>query len=182
MTNHVHLLATPKAPDGISRLMQSVGRRYVQYINTVYKRTGTLWEGRHKASLVDTSAYLLTCYHYIEMNPVRACMVGQPGDYRWSSARKHISGEVDIIIKDHPVYLALGETEAERSQTYQSLFEANIENETLTKIRHAINYDVPLGNDQFKEEIETMLARRIHDRRRGRPKKEKTNATINEAG
>lgn len=81
MTNHAHLLVTPATPDGISRVMQSVGRRYVQYVNFSYKRTGTLWEGRHKASLIQTQTYLLSCYRYIELNPVRAGMVERPGDY-----------------------------------------------------------------------------------------------------
>ncbi len=180
MTNHVHLLITPKTEESISRMMQSIGRRYVQYINTTYNRTGTLWEGRHKASLVDTAQYLLTCYHYIEMNPVRAGIVNQPEDYRRSSARAHIKGEPDLVIQDHPVYLALGQTESQRSKTYQSLFNGEIESDGLKQIRHAINHDMPLGNDRFKEEIEMMLGRRINDRRRGRPKKEKTNEFIAE--
>lgn len=181
MTNHVHLLSTPKTEESLSRMMQSVGRRYVQYINTTYKRSGTLWEGRHKASLIDTAHYLLTCYHYIEMNPVRAGMVSQSGDYRWSSARKHINGRPDLMIKDHPIYLALGETDVERSKIYQSLFKGQLETEALIQIRHAINYDVPLGNDRLKEEIEKMLGRRVHDRRRGRPRKEKPNEISNKA-
>ena len=85
MTNHVHLLVTPTTDEGISQMMQSVGRRYVRYFNGVYRRTGTLWEGRYKASLVQTDSYLLTCYRYIELNPVRAEMVPDPGDYPWSS-------------------------------------------------------------------------------------------------
>ena len=87
MTNHVHLLLTPRDELGISRVMQSVGRRYVQYINYTYRRSGTLWEGRHKASLIDADRYLLACYRYIELNPVRANMVVDPADYRWSSYR-----------------------------------------------------------------------------------------------
>ena len=87
MTNHVHLLMTPATGTGLSQVMQSVGRRYVQYVNINYKRSGTLWEGRHKASLVDAKYYLLACYRYIELNPVRANMVAHPADYRWSSYR-----------------------------------------------------------------------------------------------
>ena len=88
MTNHVHLLMTPVTELGISRVMQLVGNRYVQYINKSYRRTGTLWEGRHKASLIDAERYLLTCYRYIELNPVRAGMVMHPGDYAWSSRKR----------------------------------------------------------------------------------------------
>ncbi len=92
MTNHVHLLMTPEDADGISAVMQSVGRRYVQYINKMYCRSGTLWEGRYKASIVSAEDYLLACYRYIEMNPVVASMVEHPGDYRWSSYRANSAG------------------------------------------------------------------------------------------
>ena len=85
MTNHVHLLMTPHTIEGVSRVMQSLGRRYVQYINRAYRRCGTLWESRHKASLVDAEQYLLACYRYIELNPVAARVVKHPSDYRWSS-------------------------------------------------------------------------------------------------
>jgi putative transposase len=84
MTNHVHLLMTPSTAEGVSRVMQLVGNRYVQYINRSYGRTGTLWEGRHRSSLVDAEHYLLRCYRYIELNPVRAKIVSHPGEYRWS--------------------------------------------------------------------------------------------------
>lgn len=180
MTNHVHLMTTPSAEEGVSRMMQSVGRRYVQHINTTYKRTGTLWEGRHKASLVDTARYILACYRYIELNPVRAGMVARPEDYRWSSALGHLTGEPDAMLKDHPLYMALGETGTERGKTYQSLFEGQIEPEETKYIRHCINYDVPLGDNRFKVEIENLLGKRIHDRRRGRPKREKLNEIISE--
>ena len=104
MTNHVHLLMTPTTREGISRAMQSIGRRYVQYINREYRRCGTLWESRHKASLVDAERYLLTCYRYIELNPVRAGMVEHPGDYRWSSYRHNAYGEKNALITQHPLY------------------------------------------------------------------------------
>ena len=93
MTNHVHLLMTPHNGDGIAKTMQSLGRRYVVYINQTYRRTGTLWEGRYKAALIDSENYLLTCYRYIELNPVRAeGMVDHPGKYRWSSYRANALG------------------------------------------------------------------------------------------
>ncbi len=172
MTNHVHLLMTPTSHDGISRVMQSVGRRYVQYINNTYKRTGTLWEGRHKASLIQNTRYLLTCYRYIELNPVRAGMVGLPGDYPWSSYTFNGEGKANPIVQTHPDYQALGKTETEQQAAYRALFKAHIEHETLNDIRRAANHDVPLGDIRFKEEIETMLGRRIQDNNRGRPRKE----------
>jgi putative transposase len=91
MTNHVHLLITPEHEGSIGKALQSVGRRYVQYFNYTYQRTGTLWEGRYKATLIDSESYLLTCYRYIELNPVRADMVPHPRDYLWSSYRCLVS-------------------------------------------------------------------------------------------
>lgn len=122
MTNHVHLLLTPQTAEGISQVMQSVGRRYVQYVNYEYRRSGTLWEGRHKASLVDTEAYLLTCYRYIELNPVRANMVPHPGEYRWSSYRSNALGDSNILLTPHPLYMGLGQDPLSREQAYRDLF------------------------------------------------------------
>ena len=104
MTNHVHLLMTPEDQEGISRVMQSIGRRYVQYINKAYQRCGTLWESRHKASLVDAERYLLCCYRYIELNPVAANMVEHPGDYPWSSYCHNAFGHKNQIITQHDLY------------------------------------------------------------------------------
>lgn len=106
MTNHVHLLMTPAREHSISDTMQALGRRYVYYINKTYRRTGTLWEGRYKASLIDTEAYLLTCMRYIELNPVRATMVEHPGEYQWSSYAANAQGTTNPRITPHPVYLA----------------------------------------------------------------------------
>ncbi len=122
MTNHVHLLVTPRVEEGLSRFMQSIGRRYVRYVNDIYKRTGTLWEGRYKSSVIDTDRYLLTCYRYIELNPVRAGITQRPSEYQWSSARWHGLGERNKIIKDHPLYVALGVTSDERQARYRELF------------------------------------------------------------
>ena len=174
MTNHVHLLMTPATGAGISRVMQSVGRRYVQYINYTYKRTGTLWEGRHKASLIQRRHYLLKCYRYIELNPVRAGMVDQPGEYRWSSYRSNAEGRANPLITAHPEYLLLGATAAERQDAYRDLFKSHMDSNEIKEIRRAITHDVPLGNERFREEIEAMLGRRIQDKRRGRPKKEQS--------
>jgi putative transposase len=170
MTNHVHLLLTPRAVDGVSRVMQSLGRRYVQYVNKSYRRTGTLWESRHKASLVDAEAYLLTCHRYIEMNPVAAGMVQPPGEYRWSSFANSTWGEHDSPLSPHPLYLALG-TSREACQTrYRSLFaEGQLSQDMVHEIRTALDFSVPLGNDRFRQQIEAMLGRSIGQARRGRP-------------
>jgi putative transposase len=108
MTNHVHLLATPAATGGISRMMQAVGRRYVGSFNARDHRTGTLWEGRFKAALVDTDRYLLTCYRYIELNPVRAHMTDNPADYPWSSYHHNALGQFSPLITPHAQYTILG--------------------------------------------------------------------------
>jgi putative transposase len=172
MTNHVHLLMTPATPDGISRVMQSVGRRYVQYVNFSYKRTGTLWEGRHKASLIQTQTYLLSCYRYIELNPVRAGMVERPGDYPWSSYAAHAAGKPDPVVEDHAEHLALGDTADQRQRAYRELFRQSIPDADLSAIRRSVQLGVPWGNDRFRQAVEEKLCQRISYRPRGRPRKE----------
>jgi len=161
MTNHVHLLVTPTTESGLSRLMQSLGRCYVRYINHTYKRTGTLWEGRFKHSLIQDESYYLICSRYIELNPVRAGMVEHPADYRWSSYHHNALGLASPLIQPHTLYLALGHSTKERAEHYQSLFQAHINPETLEAIREATNKDHVLGNDKFKGEIEQMLKRKL---------------------
>ena len=114
MTNHVHLLVTPKAADSISRMMQFLGRNYVTYINLAYRRTGTLWEGRHKGSVVESAAYSLFCSRYIEMNPMRAGMVDVPGAYRWSSYGHNAPGRGGVWLIPTPEYQALGVDDEQR--------------------------------------------------------------------
>lgn len=169
MTNHVHLLMTPTAADGISRVMQSIGRRYVQYINLTYRRTGTLWEGRHKASLVNAEDYLLKCHRYIELNPVAAAMVNAPGDYRWSSYAHHALGKTVPEIEDHALYLALGTTAQSRQQAYRELFRTALDAEDIHAIRTSTQYGTPLGSKRFSDQIETALGRTFGQARRGRP-------------
>jgi putative transposase len=126
MTNHVHLLMTPVDRSGISKVMQSIVRRYVQYVNKTYKRSGTLWEDRHKASLVQAEDYLLVCHRYIEMNPVRAGMVNHPGDYPWSSYRHNAYCEPDGLVHYNPVYLQLGKDNEQRCYQYRDLFAVDL--------------------------------------------------------
>ena len=121
MTNHVHMLMTPDSTEGISRVMQSLGRRYVQHINLTYHRCGTLWESRHKASLVDAEYYLLACYRYIELNPVAAQIVDHPGAYPWSSYSTNAYGKTNELITPHPVFLQLGTSAKVRQENYREL-------------------------------------------------------------
>jgi putative transposase len=173
MTNHVHLLTSPSDRDGISRMLQHVDRRYVRYINHVYRRSGTLWEGRYKATLVDSERYLLTCYRYIELNPVRAKMVEGPADYAWSSYRHNAYGEANAVITRHERYRALGGTDTARQRRYRELFRHHMENTLLHEIRETTNQCRVLGNDRFREQIDAALQIKATPRRRGRPKKEK---------
>lgn len=179
MTNHVHLLATPFSREGISKVMQHLGRRYVQYVNYTYRRSGTLWEGRFKASLVDSERYFLMCCRYIELNPVRARMVGRPQDYRWSSYRCNALGAADHLISAHDQYELLGTSEHERRQAYQELFRRSITETDLEMIRTTANEGWPLGSDRFKDEIEGTLGRAARAPKRGRPAKAGDECTNN---
>ncbi len=153
MTNHVHLLASPEFKTSISKTLQSVGRRYVQYFNYTYKRTGTLWEGRYKATVIDSEKYLLTCMRYIELNPVRADMVKKPNEYLWSSYAVNAEGKTNILIKSHDVYNKLGVNEDERQSAYRQLFQLTIGKTDLDALREATNKGWVLGGDQFRAEI-----------------------------
>lgn len=179
MTNHVHLLLTPEREDSIGKTLQSVGRRYVQYFNYTQKRTGTLWEGRYKATLIDSERYLLTCYRYIELNPVRANMVEHPRDYAWSSYLCHAEGKSDKLVTDHPLYVSLGKNDEMRQAAYSGLFKAHVGEATLNEIRDATNKGWTLGNDRFKETIAMAVNRRVAPLQRGRHKKVKMESDPN---
>jgi putative transposase len=169
MTNHVHLLATAEKPDGTAKLMQAIGRRYVQYINRSYHRTGSLWEGRFKSSLVQAEDYLLTCMRYIELNPVRAGMANDPAQYRWSSYRHNGLGQADERIMPHPLYLGLGRNESDRLAAYRALFRSELDREALADIRLALSQGQPLGNERFGEIMCAAAGVRRAQRRPGRP-------------
>jgi putative transposase len=137
MLNHSHLLVTADDAMAPARMMQSLGRKYVPYFNKRYGRTGTLWEGRYHSSLIDSERYFLQCSRYIEMNPVRAGIVNEPGTYRWSSFRSNAEGHPDALVRRHPVYLALGRCTAARRTAYRALFDVpllSIELDTLRRV------------------------------------------------
>jgi putative transposase len=169
MSNHIHLLATPNEPGAVARMLQDVGRRYVRIINTIHGRTGTLWEGRFKSSLVDSESYLMTCHRYIEMNPLRAGLAAEPGAYAWSSHRHYSSGACDKLITEHPVFVGLGSSHAERRAAFCSLFEEQLDAPTLKRIRDAVNTGSALGSEGFLARIEALLGRRVRLPIRGRP-------------
>lgn len=170
MTNHVHLLVTPHEEFAVSWVMQNVGRRYVYHINRRHHRSGTLWEGRYKACLVDTEHYLLSCYRYLELNPVRAKMVEDPGRYRWSSCGSNANGKNDPIVQQHALYRALGRTIDERQRAYRALLLDRVKEQELRTIREALNRQLVLGTDQFIDKIESMTRRKLRPAERGRPK------------
>jgi len=167
MTNHIHLLLTPDSEGSISKMMQSLGRRYVQYFNTTYQRTGTLWEGRYKSTLIDSENYLFTCSRYIELNPVRANMVSHPGEYRWSSYHANALGTQDSLVQPHQRYLALDKDASIRQAAYRDLFRVHIDEKTLVEIRQATQKGWILGNARFKDEIEHLVQRRTRPLPRG---------------
>ena len=170
MSNHVHLLVTPQAPDGVSKLIQSVGRRYVYHVNHAYGRTGTLWEGRYRATLVEDDAYALMCYRYIELNPVRAVLVDDPVRYPHSSYRRNALGEVDFVVSEHAVYTGLADTASARMEAYRRLFEDELEEAQLVQIRQMTETCRVLGSDGFRDRIELLLKRSVRPGQSGRPK------------
>src|SRR5690606_12733336 len=170
MTNHVHLLLTPHSTDSISRLMQHVGRRYVLYINRTYRRSGTLWEGRHKGSIVDAESYLLACYRYIELNPVTAHMVQRPEEYPWSSFRCNALGEANELVTPHPVFTALSPDPAARGGAYRGLFGEELPETLRQNIAECLSASQLLGSKWFRGEVESVLGRNVGQVRRGRPK------------
>jgi putative transposase len=169
MTNHVHLLLTPDSTGGISSVMQSLGRRYVQYVNQTYTRTGTLWEGRHKSSPVDAEHYLLACYRYIESNPVVAKMVDHPGAYPWSSYATNACGKVNDLITPHPLYLQLGISAQTREANYRDLFTLPLRKDVVHTIRTAAQFSTPLGSKRFREHIEKVTGQKTSQPKHGRP-------------
>jgi putative transposase len=171
MTNHVHLLLTPEHATGASELLQALGRYYVRFVNSTYARTGTLWEGRFKASLVDSESYFLTVSRYIELNPVRAGMVSDPAEYLWSSYRMNALGKKIALLKPHSLYEELGKTAEERQHAYRQLFTSDIPALTLQDIRTAANKAWVLGDNGFKERVETQLGYPIPPFKRGGDRK-----------
>ena len=170
MTNHVHLLCTPDLDNlGVSKMMQALGRMYVRYFNHKYERSGTLWEGRFHSSLVSNDEYLLTVYRYIELNPVRANMVENPVEYKWSSYRINALGTPSSLCSPHPVYSNLGTSESKRLVAYRALFEEALPQAVVEKIQTNTRRGLVLGSDTFKQQIESLTGHRLKHEALGRP-------------
>lgn len=170
MTNHVHLLATPAERGAIARVMQMLGRLYVFAFNARHQRTGTLWEGRYKSCLVDSETYLLQCYRYVELNPVRSRMVALPEEYSWSSYRANASGADDKLVTPHPVYLALGMDVADRQTAYRELVMDRLSNHQIGEIRAYLQQQRALGGAAFQLRVEAELGRCARIRPAHRPR------------
>jgi putative transposase len=159
MTNHIHLLITPEDDSGLAYVVQTIGRRYVRWMNARYDRTGTLWEGRFRSSVIDSEQYLFACSRYIELNPVRAQMVDRPDRYHWSSHRHNAHGEQDELIAPHALYRTLGSSPPEREAAYRALFRSQLEPRTLDSIRRATHRGSVLGDRPFCERIQAIVER-----------------------
>jgi putative transposase len=157
-------------------MMQDLGRKYVRYINHTYQRTGTLWEGRYKASLIDSEAYLLTCMRYIELNPVRARMVSHPGEYRWSSYACNATGQPNPLVSPHPLYETLDNDAQQRQYAYRELFRKHMDQGQIHAIREALNQELVLGREDFKDKIERMTKRQVRPGQPGRLRVEEKQA------
>ena len=177
MTNHVHLLLTSSTTGGAGAMMKRLGQRYVQYVNRTYRRSGTLWEGRFRSCLTQEERYVVGCYRYIELNPVRAGMVEHPGEYQWSSYRANAQGEACRALRPHDYYRALGTDRDERQAAYRELFRNRLDPGLVDEIREATNGNYVLGSSRFQDQVARALGRRVSRGRSGRPRKQVDTAT-----
>lgn len=171
MTNHVHLLVTPSGEDTCKVLMRDLGQRYVQYFNRRHARTGTLWEGRFRSCITESARYVLACYRYIELNPVRAGLVDHPSGYLWSSYAVNGGLRADPMVTPHAEFSALGSHSIARHTAYRALVEQPVEPEVLAAIRDATNADYPLGSGAFKASLLATYGRRTERQKAGRKAK-----------
>lgn len=172
MTNHVHLVINPgKKPESLSLLMKRVAGRQTRYVNKLEGRSGSLWEGRYKSSIIATHEYFPACCRYIELNPLRAGMVTDPAQYRWSSYAAKVHGKKDPVIDLYPSYVSLGENEEQRQKAYKEYVLDSVPEYEIKLIREALQKGQVTGSDRFRKEIEKKLGIRISNKKQGRPRK-----------
>lgn len=169
MDNHFHLLLTPRTGDGLSRMMQAVGRRYVRYFNDSHGRTGTLWEGRYRSTLIETERYLLACMAYIDLNPVRAGLVAQACDYPWSSHGHYAGLRTDRMVTPHPLYWELGNTPFAREAAYARLVQEGLTAQQQQALTESALRGWVLGSPAFVAELQKKTERRLSRASPGRP-------------
>lgn len=172
MTNHVHLLVSPSDELGPAALMKFLGERYVQYVNRRYTRTGTLWEGRYHSCLVQSERYLMVCQRYIELNPVRARLVGEPANYPWSSYQHNAHGAESKLVTQHELYRRMGNNPASRQSAYRALCEEALNCDELDRVRRATHGNHALGMLEFTDRLSVLLGRDVTPQVTGRPRKE----------
>lgn len=168
MDNHTHLLMTPESNDGVPNLMQALGRRYAQSLNHFHKRTGTLWEGRYKSTLIQDDKYLLTCMAYIDLNPVRAGMVIQAADFQWSSHKSYIGQQVIPFITPHPLLWTLGNTPFARETAYAKLVASGLAANHQNQLTESAFKGWALGDEAFISGLQTLTPRRVTKLKAGR--------------
>jgi putative transposase len=171
MPNHVHVLATPGNSNSVSRVVQSIGRNYVQYFNECYGGSGSLWEGRYRATVIDGKNYLLSVSRYIELNPVRNGLVDKPKEYRWSSYAHNALGQTDEMISAAREYQQLGDSDKARSNEYRKLFQQKLDPQLVEEITESALKGWVLGDSRFARKIEKLSGRRATPLPRGRPRK-----------
>jgi putative transposase len=169
MDNHFHLLATPSTEDGLPQMMQAAGRRYVRYYNDGQGRSGTLWEGRYRATVIDPERYLLPCMAYLDLNPVRTGLVAEARDYPWSSHGHYAGLRVDGLLTTHPLVWALGNTPFAREAAYAELVRAGITLEQQDLLTRSALSGWALGGKEFLSELQKRTERRVTKNRAGRP-------------
>ena len=171
MTNHVHLVVTPETMHGLSRALKRVGERYAAHFNRSYGLSGAIWDGRFKASVIDSDAYLLCCYRYVELNPVRAGMVAHPADYRWSSYGANARGQASDLVMRHGLYLELGADREAREAAYRRFVAMGCSDAELEQIRDAVRAGTALASPEFLASFGGQLGTHAVRRPRGRPRR-----------
>jgi putative transposase len=171
MDNELQLLATPETGEGLSRMMQSLGRRYVAAFNQRHGRSGTLWDGRFRAAPMEADAHLLACMRYIELNPQRLAQSGPAEDYRWSSAAHHLGRRRDPLVFDHALFWGIGNTPFEREAAYRAWLEQGVAEDEARRVGEAALKGWPLGSASFLHALSAETDRPVQPRRRGRPPK-----------
>lgn len=174
MSNHFHLLGTPQDEEGVPHLMQSLGRSYVRYFNAAQGRTGTLWEGRYKSTLIQAERHLLACMAYIDLNPVRAGIAADPAEYPWSSHRHYLGSRADKLVTPHPLHWELGNTPFARELAYAELVRAGIRPEQQRALTEATFRGWALGTPDYVADLQRRTQRRVAKANAGRPKRAAT--------
>ena len=169
MDNHFHLLATPSTAEALPLMMQAVGRSYVRYFNNRHGRSGTLWEGRYRSTLIETERYLLACMVYLDLNPVRAGIVAQPLAWPWSSHAHHLGQRSDRLVTPHALYWALGNTPFAREAAYAALVQAGVGSSEQAALTDAALSGWALGGADFVAALQKKSPRRVAKAKPGRP-------------